>query len=46
MEKNAQIRTTVWNKPVGYCSPVKNHNSGRQMAASTRKNYNVLENKK
>lgn len=38
-----KIKTTVWNKPVGYCSPIKNHNSGRQQAAKTRKNYVITE---
>lgn len=36
-----KVKTTVWNKPVGYCSPVKNHNSGRQLAMRTRKNFVV-----
>lgn len=34
-----KVRTTQYNKPVGYVSPIKCHNSGRQLAAKTRKNY-------
>lgn len=37
----AKVKTTQYNKPVGYCSPIKNHNSGRQLALKTRKNYAV-----
>lgn len=38
---NTKVKTTIWNKPVGYTSPVQNHNSGRQLAMKTRKNYVV-----
>lgn len=36
-----QIPTTVYNKPVGYCTPVDNHNIGRQQARAIRKNFVV-----
>jgi hypothetical protein len=42
-KKNIGIKTTIWNKPVGYTSPVKNHNSGRILAMNTRKNFVVTE---
>lgn len=38
-----KIKTTIYQKPVGYCSPIKNHNSGRQLAMKTRKNYSVAK---
>lgn len=37
----AKIKTTVYNKPVGYCTPVKNHNVGRIEAKQIRKNFVV-----
>ena len=39
--ESPKIKTTTWQKPIGYCSPIKNHNIGRQQAAQTRKNYTV-----
>ena len=39
-----KIRTTQWQKPVGYVSPVRNHNSGRLLAMKTRKNYVISDN--
>lgn len=35
------LKTIVYNKPIGYCTPVKNHNIGRQEAKNIRKNYVV-----
>lgn len=34
-----KIKTTVYNKPVGYCTPVKNHNVGRAEAKQIRKTF-------
>jgi hypothetical protein len=39
--KRIALKTTVYNKPIGYCTPVKNHNVGRQEAKSIRKNFVV-----
>jgi hypothetical protein len=40
-KKRISLRAVVYNKPVGYCTPVKNHNIGRQQARATRKNFVV-----
>lgn len=39
--KKAKIKTTIYNKPVGYCTPINNHNVGRQEAKTIRKNFVV-----
>lgn len=36
-----KIKTTIYNKPVGYTTPVCNHNVGRQEAKKIRKNFVV-----
>lgn len=36
-----KLRTVVYNKPIGYCTPVQNHNVGRQEAKGIRKNFVV-----
>lgn len=36
-----KLRTVIYNKPIGYCTPVQNHNVGRQEAKSIRKNFVV-----
>lgn len=36
-----ELKTTVYQKPVGYCTPVTNHNVGRQEAKAVRKNFQV-----
>ena len=39
--KKIKIKTTKWNKPVGYMSPIDNHNCGRQQAYKMRKFYRI-----
>lgn len=34
-----KIPCTIYNKPVGYTTPVSNHNVGRQEAKKIRKNF-------
>lgn len=34
-----KIKTTKMNKVIGYCTPVKQHNVGRQLARKVRKEY-------
>lgn len=41
MPSTEKIPCTVYNKPVGYCTPVDNHNVGRQEAKKIRKNFVV-----
>lgn len=40
-DKKIELKTTVYNKPIGYVTPVNNHNVGRQEAKSIRKNFVV-----
>lgn len=37
--ENMKVKTTKYNKPIGYCTPVKNHNVGRQQAKAIRKEF-------
>ena len=36
-----KVRTTIYNKPVGYISPVSNVNDGRKQEFESRKNFDV-----
>lgn len=36
-----KIKTTIYNKPIGYCTPVNNHNVGRSQAKKNRKEFKV-----
>ncbi len=36
-----KIKATTYNKVVGYCTPVKNHNVGKQQAEAIRKEFVV-----
>jgi hypothetical protein len=35
------VKTEVYNKVIGYCTPVKNHNVGRRQAEAIRKEFVV-----
>lgn len=41
MNNKRKVPTTIYNKPVGYCTPVNNHNIGRQQAKQIRKTFVV-----
>jgi len=36
-----KVRTTIYNKPVGYISPVSNVNAGRRKEFEERKNFEI-----
>lgn len=36
-----KIKTETYNKVVGYCTPVKSHNIGKQQAEAIRKQFVV-----
>lgn len=36
-----KVKCTTYNKPVGYCTPIDNHNVGRVEAKKIRKNFVV-----
>lgn len=38
-----KIKTVIYNKPIGYISPVENCNDGKQKEFKNRKNFKVDE---
>ena len=36
-----KVKTTIYNKPIGYISPVSNVNEGRKEEFDNRKNFKI-----
>lgn len=39
--KKYKVMTTIYNKPIGYISPVKNCNIGKQLEKENRVNFKI-----